>query len=105
MIVGDLNADPDEGSSLGNPIDTFLLDHPRINADATPLADSAGQAAYPELDPDDTAHGGLRVDYVLPSTDVRVLGGEVCAARPQRHGGRGTERSLSRVARPRRASR
>ena len=77
VIVGDLNADPDEGSSLGNPIGTFLLDHPRVNADATPVADSAGQAAYPKLDPDDTAQWGLRVDYVLPSADVRVLDGKV----------------------------
>ena len=76
-IVGDLNADPDEGSSFENPIGTFLLSHPRINAAATPLADSAGQAAYPGLDPDDTAQWGLRVDYVLPSADVRVLGGKV----------------------------
>ena len=77
VIVGDLNADPDEGSALGNPIGEFLFDHPRVRADVTPVADSAGQAAYPDLDPDDTARWGLRVDYVLPSTDVRVLGGEV----------------------------
>ena len=91
VIVGDLNADPDEGSALDNPVGTFLLDHPRINADATPLADSAGQAAYPELDPDDTAQWGLRVDYVLPSADVRVLGGKV--ERPARSDTTGVEPS------------
>ena len=82
VIVGDLNADPDEGSSMGNPVGEFLLDHPRINGRFTPVADSAGQAAYPELDPDDTARWGLRVDYVLPSTDLRVLGGEVVRPAP-----------------------
>ena len=77
VIVGDLNADPDEGASLGDPIGTFLFDHPRVNGRFVPTADSAGQAAYPNLDPDDTAQWGLRVDYVLPSTDVRVLDGQV----------------------------
>ena len=31
----------------------------------------------PDLDPDDTARWGLRVDYVLPSDNLEVLGGEV----------------------------
>lgn len=91
VIVGDLNADPDEGSSLDDPIGTFLLDHPRINGRFTPTADRAGQAAYPDLDPDDTAQWGLRVDYVLPSADVRVLGGEV--ERPARSDTMGVEPS------------
>ncbi|MGI9175600.1 MAG: endonuclease/exonuclease/phosphatase family protein [Rhodothermales bacterium] len=82
VIVGDLNADPDEGSSFENPIGTFLLDHPRINGQFVPTADSAGQRAYPNLDPDDTAQWGLRVDYVLPSADVRVLNGEVVRPAP-----------------------
>ncbi len=72
VIVGDLNADPDEGSALGNPIQTFLLDHPRIHGDVVPRATPAGQAAYPDLDPDDTAAWGLRIDYVLPARTLRV---------------------------------
>lgn len=73
VILGDLNADPDEGSSIDDPIGTFLLSHDRINGTVAPQADDAGQTAFPDLDPDDTARWGRRVDYVLPSTDVEVL--------------------------------
>lgn len=80
VIMGDLNADPDEGSAYGNPIATYLLDHPRIDGTFVPVADSAGRAAYPDLDPDDTAQWGLRVDYVLPSENLTVRDGAI--ARP-----------------------
>ena len=73
VIVGDLNADPDEGSSINDPIGSFLLAHPRVNGQFVPEAD----LPVPDLDPDDTARWGLRVDYVLPSTTLTVLGGEV----------------------------
>ncbi len=74
VILGDLNADPDEGNALDNPIGTWLLNHPRINGDIVPVASAEAVTAYPRLDPDDTAGWGLRVDYVLPSTTLRVLG-------------------------------
>ena len=77
VLLGDLNADPDEGRALDNPIDTWLLSHPRINGDFVPKADSQAVAAYPRLDPDDTAQWGLRVDYVLPSATLRVLDGGI----------------------------
>lgn len=73
VIMGDQNADPDEGSSYHDPIGTFLLAHPRINGDIVPRATPDGIAAYPDLDPDDTAGWGLRVDYVLPSNNLRVI--------------------------------
>ncbi|MFV1981460.1 MAG: MBL fold metallo-hydrolase, partial [Rhodothermia bacterium] len=73
VIVGDLNADPDEGSSFGNPIGTFLFDHPRVNGDFVP----EGDLDIEGLDSDDTARWGLRVDYVLPSAGAIVTGGAV----------------------------
>lgn len=73
VIMGDQNADPDEGASFNDPIGTFLLSHPRINGEVVPRATPEGIDAYPDLDPDDTAAWGLRVDYVLPSTHLRVL--------------------------------
>ncbi|MBO6577096.1 MAG: endonuclease/exonuclease/phosphatase family protein [Rhodothermales bacterium] len=77
VIMGDLNADPDEGSSVDDPIGTWLLSNPRVNGDFVPVADEAGVAAYPDLDPDDTARWGLRVDYALPSAGLDVVGGGV----------------------------
>lgn len=71
VILGDLNADPDEGNST-DPIKRWLLTHPRVQGTLDPQADSTGLAAYPNLDPDDTAGWGLRVDYVLPSVNLRV---------------------------------
>ncbi len=77
VIMGDLNADPDEGSAYNNPIKTWLLDHARVNGTFVPQASSEAVDAYPRLDPDDTAGWGLRVDYVLSSTTLRVLDGGV----------------------------
>lgn len=75
VIIGDQNADPDEGSTIDSPMQTFLLTHPRVNGDFVPRATSSGEAAYPDLDPDDTAAWGLRVDYVLPSANLTVQDG------------------------------
>ena len=77
VILGDQNADPDEGNALNNPIGAWLLSHPRINGGFVPRADARGRAAYPRLDADDTAGWGLRVDYVLPSASLHVLDGGV----------------------------
>ena len=77
VILGDLNADPDEGSTVGNPMQKFLLGSPRIVATFVPVADSIGITSFPRLDPDDTAQFGLRVDYVLPSSDFEIVGGGV----------------------------
>lgn len=73
VIVGDLNADADEGSSFDNPIQKYLLDHPRVAGDYVPAA----SVELPDLDDDDTAWWGLRVDYVLPSTGLTILDGGV----------------------------
>ena len=74
-----------------------LLDHPRINSDFTPTSQGAVAAsrARPDLNADhqgdpshDTAdfsgdgHGNLRVDYVLPSRDLRVVDSGVFWPKP-----------------------
>lgn len=66
-ILGDLNADTDEGDSTGDPVGTFLLNNPLINNSLVPTG-----AGGP--DADDTAEfvGGLRVDYVLPSSNLAM---------------------------------
>lgn len=76
VIVGDQNADPDEGDGYDRAIHQ-LLDHPRVQGSEEPTASDAGQAAFPDLDPDDTARWGLRADYVLPSENLRVVGSGV----------------------------
>lgn len=78
VLLGDLNADPDEGASVdtasGRNAIGQLLAHPRIDTAAMPTAGPAERRAFPDLDPDDTARWGLHADYVLPSENLRVLG-------------------------------
>ncbi|WP_456425452.1 endonuclease/exonuclease/phosphatase family protein [Rhodocaloribacter sp.] len=81
VLLGDLNADPDKGSAIDDPVGTFLLAHPRIRGDFVPRATPGGLAAFPDLDPDDTARWGLRADYVLPSTNLGIRDGGI--ARPE----------------------
>ena len=86
VIMGDQNADPNDGDSVDNAI-RQLLDNPLVNTSVTP--DSKGgteQAALQEganvthiTDPAfDTADfadgvpGNLRVDYVLPSKNLNI---------------------------------
>lgn len=69
VILGDLNADPDEGDSYRDPIDRFLLSNPRLHSGSVPMSDFSMEG----LDPDDTARFGLRVDYILPSTSLNPL--------------------------------
>lgn len=69
VILGDLNADPVDGSSLGDPINTFLLESERIQSLVVPESEVEVEG----LDPTDTSSFRLRVDYVLPSHDLTVL--------------------------------
>lgn len=71
VVMGDLNADPDDDGMYRSAI-RDLLGHDRTDDDATPTASPKGQSAFPDLDPDDTALWGKRVDYVLPSADLPV---------------------------------
>ncbi|MFQ3637793.1 MAG: endonuclease/exonuclease/phosphatase family protein, partial [Cyanobacteriota bacterium] len=80
VIMGDLNADPIDGDGIPGAI-ARLLNHPRVNADLTPSS-PGGQAiaaASTATGPTrfHTASFGrqsLRLDYVLPSTDLTVVG-------------------------------
>ncbi|BAU43206.1 hypothetical protein O77CONTIG1_03031 [Leptolyngbya sp. O-77] len=83
VIMGDLNADPIDGDGMPGAI-AQLLDHPRVNADLAPSS-AGGQAiaaASTATGPTrfHTASFGrqsLRLDYVLPSTDLTVVGAGV----------------------------
>jgi endonuclease/exonuclease/phosphatase family metal-dependent hydrolase len=69
VVVGDLNADPEEENLFRQAV-RDLVGHERVHPDATPTATPTAQAAYPDLEPDETALWGKRVDYVLPSTNL-----------------------------------
>lgn len=77
VIMGDLNVDPEEVSSLGNPVGDLLLDHDRIAGDFVPRANAWGRTAYPNLESDETTIWGRRADYILPSANLRVLDGGI----------------------------
>ncbi len=63
IILGDQNADPDEGDSTDNAI-MQLLGNSNIDPSVVPESNGAEEATG---DRDDTASWGLRADYVLPS--------------------------------------
>ncbi len=67
IILGDLNADPADGSAIGDPI-AHLLASPRMGPDPTPISNTP----IDRLDPGDTAVFRLRVDYALPSAGIEV---------------------------------
>ena len=74
VILGDENADPDEGDSYQNAI-LQLLNSSLINSNFIP--ESLGAVDY-GIDSDDTASWGMRADYNLPSVyGFKPLQGEV----------------------------
>ncbi len=68
VILGDLNADPSDGSSLEMTIFSQLFSSARLAPDTHP----ASAIRVGDLDRTDTARFGLRVDYVLPSREITV---------------------------------
>ncbi len=86
VIAGDQNADPNDGDSTGGAIDQ-LLGHPRVNTKSVPTSDGAAEASALQGGVNlshvgdaaqDTADfseppGNLRVDYVLPSRQIKVI--------------------------------
>lgn len=76
VIAGDANADPTKGDSLKSAIKSLITD-PRLQ---DPLSGSP-TVMWPAPGP-----GALRVDYLLPTIDLRVLGkGRVDAGDASRH--------------------
>ena len=88
VIAGDLNADPTDGESYHNAIGQ-LLDHPLVNSSCVPASEGAKQAsdfqsgknlehegnpAFDTGDFNDKFVGNMRVDYVLPSKTLKVVG-------------------------------
>ena len=86
VIAGDLNADPNDGGSREGSM-AQLLEHPRVQASPAPTSDGGAEQADLQgginrthgTDPaedtadfEDTSVGNLRIDYVLPSTDVAL---------------------------------
>ncbi len=78
VVFGDLNADPLDGDSFDGAINQ-LLDHPRVHqsvSNGALIPKSNGGAEHNQQsgnqgDPAfDTAFFGLRIDYVLPSSDL-----------------------------------
>ena len=85
ILFGDLNADPLDGDSFDGAVNQ-LLDDTKFNADIA-LGDlipaSNGGAEHNQRNGDigdpafDTSFFGLRIDYVLPSSDLKVVGSGV----------------------------
>lgn len=88
VIMGDQNADPNDGDSRDNAI-LQLLDHPLINTTVTPYSEGGveaaerqagvnvthtGNPAFDTADFNDNGSGNLRVDYVLPSENPDTNG-------------------------------
>ncbi|MGB3409075.1 MAG: endonuclease/exonuclease/phosphatase family protein [Jannaschia sp.] len=73
VVMGDLNASPDEGNALKKGIGD-LLNHPRVNNKFTPSS-KGGALLSPtnEYGKYHTASWKLRADYVLPSIDLNVI--------------------------------
>lgn len=79
FILGDLNADPDEGDSFKQPVADTLRACERISFDFTPESD----VDWPGLDPDDTTRFKLRADYILPSRNLEITRGGVWRPAPE----------------------
>jgi len=76
VIMGDLNADPKHGDSIDSAI-TQLLQHPRIHADIQrggfiPFSDGGEECNKNMASQASTASWGMRVDYVLPSNNMKI---------------------------------
>lgn len=68
VVLGDLNADPSDGSSLEMTMFSQLFSSPELARDTHPGSDQR----HEKLDRTDTARFGLRVDYVLPSATITI---------------------------------
>lgn len=76
VIMGDLNADPEHGDSIDNAISQLLL-HPNMHPDIQqgrfiPFSRGGEESNKNRASQASTASWGLRVDYVLPSKNVKI---------------------------------
>ncbi|WP_082803768.1 phytase [Anabaena sp. 4-3] len=86
VIMGDQNADPNDGDSYNQAI-LQLLQNPNINTNVIPSSPGAveqtnlqggvnnnhqSNPAFDTADFADTSPGNLRADYVLPSSDLQI---------------------------------
>jgi hypothetical protein len=86
VILGDLNADPNDGASYQVAINQLLKD-PRINTEQTPSSmggveaaksqrgknsEHKGDHSHDTADFNDRGVGNLRADYVLPSKNLKA---------------------------------
>ncbi|MDP3952030.1 endonuclease/exonuclease/phosphatase family protein [Microbacterium sp.] len=90
VIAGDQNADPNDGDSTGGAIQQ-LLESPRVNTASVPTSTGAIEASElqgginlehvgdPAQDTADFSEppGNIRVDYVLPSRQIKIVGSGV----------------------------
>ena len=91
LIMGDQNSDPVDGGSVDNAIGA-LLANARVDASFVPRSTGAVEAGTAQggantaqrgdprsdtADFNDRVAGNLRVDYLLPSKELRVCGGGV----------------------------
>jgi hypothetical protein len=91
VIAGDQNSDPLDGDSIPGAIQQ-LIEHPLVNTKFTPTsrggewaallqgganAEHLSDPAEDTADFSDIAPGNLRADYVLPSKQLRIVGGAV----------------------------
>jgi hypothetical protein len=80
VVIGDANLDPNDGDGHLFEMQKLLAD-PRLqdpqprseHAQDIANADHRGDAALDTADWDDPVPGNLRVDYVLPSADLKVI--------------------------------
>lgn len=83
VILGDLNADPDDPAWEHNAIRDHILTHPRVLKDPEPKSD----IEIDGLDATDTATWGKRADYVLPSKRLGLIRTGVWRPTPENLGG------------------
>jgi hypothetical protein len=90
VIAGDQNSDPFDGDSIPGSAQ-LLLDHPLVNDRFTPSSEGAVEQSQrqggvnlthegdPKFDTADFAEppGNLRVDYVLPRVNMKIVDGRV----------------------------
>ena len=96
MLLGDHNADPIDGAAVGGAMKQ-ILDNDRVNRDLTPWSAGAKTASKnqggvnktqlgdPSQDTGDffdKVVGNLRLDYVLPSTELKMLDAKVFWPQP-----------------------